>query len=436
MLTPPSTPTADIFAGASAGARLQALCDTLRRLTADAGGVPTPAYLVGGPVRDLLLGAPVNDLDITVAGDAIALAQRWSDAAGGRLTVHRRFGTATVVDSRGCAVDLVSARRETYPHPGALPVVRPGSIADDLARRDFTINAMAIPVADLPAVAAGRPAELVDPHNGRSDLAAGVIRILHPQSFRDDPTRILRAVRYAGRFSFRLADDTLARLHAALADDAMSTISGDRIRHEVARIFDEPAPLPILRRAGDWGILAAIHPALGASHLPEAADTGTSAWDDADDASRPSPLTLLAMLVWPLSPADGAGLAARLNTPTPWRRVIGDTARLAALLPELSAPEASPSAVCARLDCVSPHALDAARRLLPRSAPAIAVIGRYRAEWQSVSPLLRGTDLLRLGVPAGPAVGEALRAIRRARLDGAAQTRQDEKRLACQWAPA
>ena len=433
MLTTPNTPTANVFAGASAGPRLQALCDTLRRLTT-AGGVPTPAYLVGGPVRDLLLGAPVNDLDITVAGDAIALAQLWSNAGGCRLTVHRRFGTATVVDSRGGTVDLVSARRETYPRPGALPVVCPGSIADDLARRDFTINAMAIPVADLPAAAAGRPAELVDPHNGRSDLDAGVIRILHPQSFRDDPTRILRAVRYAGRFSFRLADDTLARLQAALADDAMSTISGDRIRHEVARIFDEPAPLPILRRAGDWGILAAIHPALGASHLPDAADTGAGA--RADDAMRPSPLTLLAMLVWPLSPDAGAGLAARLNAPTPWRRVIGDTARLVALLPELSAPGASPSAVCARLDCVSPHALDAARRLLPRSAPAAAVIGRYCAEWQSVSPLLRGTDLLRLGVPAGPAVGEALRAIRRARLDGAAQTRQDEKRLARQWAPA
>ena len=435
MLTTPNAPTADAFA--VAGPRLQALCNTLRRLTTAAGGVPTPAYLVGGPVRDLLLGAPVNDLDITVVGDAIALAQRWSDAGGGRLTVHRRFGTATVVDSRGCAVDLVSARRETYPRPGALPVVRPGSIADDLARRDFTINAMAIPVADLPAVAAGRPAELVDPHNGRSDLDAGVIRILHPQSFRDDPTRILRAVRYAGRFSFRLADDTLARLQAALADDAMSTISGDRIRHEVARILDEPAPLPILSRAGDWGILAAIHPVLGASHLPDAADTGAGAGAGADDdAVRPSPLTLLAMLVWPLSPDAGAGLAARLNAPTPWRRVIGDTARLVALLPELSAPDAAPSAVCARLDGVSPYALDAARRLLPRSAPATAVIGRYCAEWQSVSPLLRGTDLLRLGVPAGPAVGEALRAIRRARLDGAAQTRQDEKRLARQWAPA
>ena len=433
MLTTLNAPTADAFA--VAGPRLQALCDTLRRLTTAAGGVPTPAYLVGGPVRDLLLGAPVNDLDITVVGDAIALAQRWSDAGGGRLTVHRRFGTATVVDSLGRAVDLVSARCETYPRPGALPVVHPGSIADDLARRDFTINAMAIPVADLPAVAAGRPPELVDPHNGRSDLDAGVIRILHSQSFRDDPTRILRAVRYAGRFSFRLADDTLARLQAALADEAMSTISGDRIRHEVARILDEPAPLPILRRAGDWGILAAIHPALGASHLPDAADTGAGARAD-DDAMRPSPLTLLAMLVWPLSPDAGAGLAARLNAPTPWRRVIGDTARLTALLPELSAPEASPSAVCARLDGVSPHALDAAHRLLPRSAPAAAVIGRYCAEWQSVSPLLRGTDLLLLGVPAGPAVGEALRAIRRARLDGAAQTRQDEKRLARQWAPA
>ena len=134
------------------------------------------AYLVGGPVRDHLLGVPLQDLDICVVGDAPALAAQLADAIGGKLTVHQRFGTASVATS-DCTVDLVTARRETYRHPGALPDVSAGNLADDLARRDFTINAMAIPIA-------GEADALVDPHGGRADLSDGVIRILHPQSFR------------------------------------------------------------------------------------------------------------------------------------------------------------------------------------------------------------------------------------------------------------
>ena len=150
------------------------------------------AYLVGGPVRDRLLGAPTADLDVTVVGDALAVAKRVAADIQGRLTVHQRFGTATVT-AGSLTIDLVTARRETYNSPGALPDVEPGGIADDLARRDFTINAMALPLL----ASIGDP---VDPHRGRADLEAGLIRVLHPESFRDDPTRILRAVRYAARF--------------------------------------------------------------------------------------------------------------------------------------------------------------------------------------------------------------------------------------------
>ena len=154
------------------------------------------AYLVGGPVRDRLLGIPATDLDITVVGDAPRLAQRLADELGGKLTVHHRFGTATV-DTDSVTVDLVTARRETYRYAGALPDVQPGVIEDDLARRDFTINAMAIPVT-------GDESDLVDLHGGTRDLAAGLVRVLHDLSFRDDPTRMLRAVRYAARFGFEI----------------------------------------------------------------------------------------------------------------------------------------------------------------------------------------------------------------------------------------
>ncbi len=383
--------------------------DELRRLADEAG---VAAFLVGGPVRDYLLGVPVNDLDISVVGDAPELARSLANAAGGRLTVHPRFGTASVA-AAGFTVDLVTARRETYPKPAALPLVQPGSLADDLARRDFTINAMALPLA-------AAVEQVVDPHGGQADLDAGIIRTLHRESFRDDPTRIFRAVRYEQRFAFRLSDDTRCDLESAVAAGAIAMLSGDRLRHELDRILQETSPLPALQRAEALGVLTATHPALGASHLE-----GLHDW-------TARPLAWLAALVWPLHQLTGSSVAARLNTPSDWTRVISDTATLTECLPDLAADGSAPSDVCALLDGLSPDALAAGTVLAP--APASDRIRMYLAEWWTVAPLLRGPDLLALGVPPGPAVGEALRALRRARLDGLTHSRQEEEQLARQWA--
>ena len=388
----------------------RSVLDTVRRMANVAG---VSAYLVGGPVRDHLLGVPLQDLDICVVGDAPALAAQLADAIGGKLTVHQRFGTASVATS-DCTVDLVTARRETYRHPGALPDVSAGNLADDLARRDFTINAMAIPIA-------GEADALVDPHGGRADLSDGVIRILHPQSFRDDPTRILRAVRYAARFGFRMDEATRAAMAEALSAGAMATLTADRVRHELERILEEPAPLAVLRLAAALGALSAVHPSLSVAHLGGLTDPPSS------------PLTWLATLVWPLTPAEGAALGARLNAPSEWARVISDTAALARRLAQLEQPGLMPSAVCALLDGLSPDALRAAT-LLARPPVVAERVRRYLAEWWSVAPRLRGSDLLELGVPAGPAVGEALRALRKARLDGETNNMEDEQRIARKWA--
>ncbi len=175
-----------------------------------AGG--KPVYLVGGAVRDLLLGRGRADIDLVVEGDAAALATR----LGGEVVEHERFATAKA-DLDGHEVDIATARAESYPHPGALPEVQPtAGIADDLARRDFTINAMAIPLR--------RDPELIDPHRGREDLEAGLLRVLHGGSFEDDPTRALRAARYAARFDFELEPETAALLGRA----DLSTVSVDR----------------------------------------------------------------------------------------------------------------------------------------------------------------------------------------------------------------
>ena len=385
--------------------------NTVQRLAKD---LEVEAYVVGGPVRDQLLGIPYNDLDITVAGSALPLAERLATAVRGRLTVHQRFGTATV-SMPDFAIDLVTARNELYHHPGALPQVRAGTVADDLARRDFTINAMAASITD-------ESLALVDPHGGRADLEAGLVRTLHPLSFVDDPTRIFRAIRYEQRFSFRIEDQTLNELRHAVEHGALATLTGDRIRHELERIFNEASPLPALRRAGELGALSAVHPSLGHTHLEGLGDWSATS------------LSWAAALVWPLSAEQGASLATRLNAPADLVRTIEDTALLQARQSQLAEAGLLPSGVCAQLDGLSPDALAAAMRL---AEPVVGErVGRYLSEWWSVAPLLRGNDLLELGVPSGPAVGEALRALRRARLDGLARDRHDEEQLARQWADA
>ena len=384
----------------------------IARIAQDSGFA---AYLVGGPVRDHLLGRPTVDLDITVVGDAPAVATRLASDIDGRLTVHQRFGTATVTTG-SLVIDLVTARRETYRFPGALPDVRSGTIEDDLARRDFTINAMAMPLG-----AVGE--ETVDPHGGRSDLDAGLIRVLHPASFRDDPTRVLRAVRYAARFGFRIEPATTYAMSEALGVGAMATITEDRVRHELELIFEEPDPAAALRLADETGILRAIHPALAASHLPAGIDDPVA------------PITWLSALAWPLSPQHGNALCARLNAPSEWARVIADTAKVRDIAPALSGADhdaPKPSAVCALLDGLAPGALHGG--ILMAGGAAAARIQRYLGEWWSVAPRLRGNDLLAMGVPPGPAVGEALRELRRARLDGETASVQDEENVARRWA--
>jgi tRNA nucleotidyltransferase (CCA-adding enzyme) len=216
-----------------------------------------PAYLVGGAVRDLLRGSASVDLDVAVEGDAHAVARALAERLGGEATEHARFGTASV-RARELHVDLARTRRETYARPGALPAVAPAPLADDLARRDFTINAMAI---GLTGAGAGR---LVDPHGGRADLRAGLVRVLHPRSFEDDPTRLLRALRYAARLGFALDPETERRARAAAASGAPRTVSGKRIADELLDLLAEPECAAAVERMRELGLDRALHPALAA----------------------------------------------------------------------------------------------------------------------------------------------------------------------------
>ena len=268
-------------------------------------------YLVGGSVRDILLGHRPVDLDISAAGATPKFASTLARELEGEVLERSRFGTAKLLISGGL-IDLALARKESYPSPGALPKVEPGSVEDDLGRRDFTINAMAF------SLAPNAWANLVDLFDGGRDLERGLIRVLHPESFVDDSTRILRAVRYAARLGFHFEEATERLLRRDLG--YLDTITGDRLRHELERIFLEDRVEPILGLATELGVLSAIHPALALDETALANLQGVHAEPVAETA-----LVYVSVLSYSVPTNQRPGLVARLNMDTRWARVVRDT---------------------------------------------------------------------------------------------------------------
>ena len=369
-----------------------------------------PVYLVGGPVRDAVLDVPANDLDFVLIGDAPTLASDLAEELGGQVTVHPRFGTATV-EIEGDRIDIVTARKEVYPFPGSLPEVSASSLEDDLARRDFSINAMALPLS-------GDSPEVIDPHGGLEGLAYRRVATLHPGSFTDDPSRMLRAVRYEQRLGLQISDTTLSEMQSALAGRHADAVSGDRWRQEFQKIFEEPQAFKMLIRAIGLGVLAAIHPSLSDSR-PLAILAGEGGL---------APSDLLAALAMPLSAADGEGVSSRLNLPTDWARVVRDTIALQGILPEITGPSVSPSKVCSALEKLDADAIAAAARL-SLDIQLASRLRRYLDVWRLVSPVLTGDDLLAMGVPPGFNVGEVLREVNSAKLDGLVGGEDEERAL-------
>ena len=372
-------------------------------------------YLVGGGVRDLALRRGQVDVDVMGEGQVLSLAQKAAAVLGGRWVEHRAFGTVTV-EGQGFRLDLAMARAEKYARPGALPKVRSASIGDDLARRDFTINAMAL------ALCGRQRGQLLDPFDGMGDIARRVVRVLHDRSFIDDATRILRAVRYETRFSFSIEEKTLALLKRDLA--CLDTISGARVRHELLRLLAEDRPEKGLLRCQELGVLAAIHRALRFD------DELATAFRRARRAGRasPQPELYLSLLGTRLSPADAEAVTLRLALSKRQRQALEGAAALAQLLPWLSRPDVRPSQVVERLEPYPLSAVDAWALLTSRSA-AREKLRHYLEKWRYVKPSLDGRALERLGVVRGPGMRGVLRLLKAARLDGQASSRQDEVEL-------
>jgi len=221
----------------------------LRRIGALADRQGVSAYVVGGCVRDWRFGRRRTlDLDVTVEGDGVALAREVGRALGAGIVVHPPFGTATLT-VRGRVtyrIDVATCRTETYAKPAAYPRVAPGTLHEDLFRRDFTINAMAV------ALNPGRFGVLVDPFGGRRDVTGRRLRILHARSFLDDPSRMLRGIRFARRFRCRFSPTTAAALRRAMHQGALGWLNAGRLRREFERVMDEPNPRACLQDIAGW----------------------------------------------------------------------------------------------------------------------------------------------------------------------------------------
>jgi tRNA nucleotidyltransferase (CCA-adding enzyme) len=369
-------------------------------------------YVVGGAVRDLVLRRGQLDVDLVAEGHVLSLADKAAAVLGGRRVQHRAFGTATV-EGPAFRLDLAVARAESYARPGALPRVRPASISDDLARRDFSINAMAL------ALCGRERGRLLEPFDGMGDIGRGVVRVLHDRSFVDDATRILRAVRYEARFSFRIEEETLALLQRDLT--YLDTISGARVRHELLRLLAEDVPEKGLLRCQELGVLAAIHKAL---HFDGELATAFRRARRAGQAPL-QPELCLALLGTRLSPADVEAVALRLALSKRQQQALAGAAAVSQLLPWLSDADVRPSEVVERLDAYPLPALEAWALLASRSS-ARERLRSYLRKWRYVKPSLDGRALERLGVPRGPGMQRVLRLLKAGRLDGRARSRKDE----------
>lgn len=387
--------------------------DTLQRVSAAARQRQWSLYLVGGFVRDVLLGLAPDDFDLVVEGSAPQLARVLSQTEGGTLLVHAPFGTATWTPRHGEAVDLASARTETYERPAALPTVSlPASIDTDLGRRDFTINSLAV------RLNGEHFGELLDPLGGQADLEARAVRVLQARSFVDDPTRLFRAVRYEQRLDFRIAETTLALVPGAWT--SLAALSPDRLRHEFELIFREPRANAMLARLQALEILSHVQPALrwGSAAARRAEALAALPVADWKLAAPPEPDALyFTLLLAEAAPAEVGETLARLNL----NRPISEAVQAAV---HLRPTWTRPSEAVAVLDGLSELAIIAAYVLRGHSD-----LSTYLARWRFVRAMTTGDDLIARGLQPGPEFKRMLWQLRAARLDGIVQTDTEELTL-------
>jgi len=374
------------------------------------------AYLVGGAVRDMLLGKETHDLDLSIEGKAISLARQIAKNHNYKIKCHNRFGTATVyTENHHC--DLVTARSEMYRKPGALPSVQPGTIKDDLARRDFTINSMAI---NLNPDSFGT---LLDPYRGQHDLDIKLIRILHPKSFRDDPTRIMRALRYQKRLGFEIEAQTMKLLRSNL--ECLGTVTGERLWHELELTLNEQHAATIIIEAGELGILQHIYEPLSidsrlASQYEQARQL--------NDGSMVLPKVYLAILAFPMGTQIMEGFIVRFKTPGWATGIFRDIMKIKSKLPLITKPNLSRSQIYRNLE-KHLHEVLLATSIASDCNNLRRYVDLYLSQLRHIHAELNGNDLQNMGAVMGRKTGHILKKLQDARLDGVVRSRQEEEEM-------
>jgi tRNA nucleotidyltransferase (CCA-adding enzyme) len=386
--------------------QLQAVFEAVQAVSEPFEGV----YLVGGAVRDVLTGEPNFDVDIAVEGDGIALGKALARELGGRVVPHDKFGTAIVLYGDTGRVDVATARTEFYDYPGALPTVEQASIRQDLYRRDFTINAMAV---SLKGEDFGR---LVDYFGGHRDLADGVVRVLHNLSFIDDPTRIFRAIRYETRYGFRMDAHTLALAKACVEMELVGELSSARLRDELQALLSEDRVGDSIRRMAELGIDRAIHPHLAADEEAVRLIEGLDELRTSYAPDAPAWRLRLAVLARRLSSTEVLEWGERLKLRRRDAERIADAVTVAPKLRELAGATKEAAALWAR---VGPHDPDGALLALGTAkGKARKRLARYFEELRNVRLEISGGDLAELGLGESPRVGAILEELLRRKLNG------------------
>jgi tRNA nucleotidyltransferase (CCA-adding enzyme) len=382
-------------------------------------------YVVGGVVRDLILDRKPGDIDLSVVGDARLFAEALANRLGFSPPVESQFLTYKISTSGASsnvsgdieAIDVVNSRTETYAGPAALPDITPSSIEDDLKRRDFTINSMAISLSDSDW------GTLVDPMNGFGDIMRKRIKVHHDESYVLDPTRIYRTVRYATRLGFTIDPRTVELISVSLQN--IERLSGARIRHEFELILSEEGRVEMLRVCEELGLLAAISPGLRVGSkalqvLESQSGDGTISTDMND---------LLAITTFGMNEDEAAQTIARFDGPPVWGESITGNAKLATFVAVLDDAQIQRSEVAELLKPIplaSIRAYIAAGPPLPRRDR----LTEYIDEIRFVKPDINGDDLIAIGIPQGPIIGQLIDIVRRARLDGQVSSKEEELELA------
>lgn len=363
-------------------------------------GLGLRSFVVGGCVRDLILGRDVEDLDIVVNGDAVSVAKKFASLVQGKIVVYSQFGTATVMLTDGRVIDFASVRKENYPYPGALPVVSPGSLEEDLFRRDFTINAMAI------SIDPSHFGSLLDYYGGLKDLKRKFIRVLHKQSFMDDPTRILRAVRFEQRFQFAIEPETLRLLRQAMKRGAVTSVKPPRFFEEFKKNLKESAAPKNIKRLFQLGILKFLDHTVQVTErkfrLTRQAAVALL-WAKKNLSDWPK---LNGWLVFWMVLCDGTSLANLTKAMEKFSFTHSDKTKsidafsTTDIIKEIAVKRLSKGKIFALLRSKSNEEL---LFLWSKSLEKLARtrIQRYLLEWRHLTLEIDGDDLKRMGVPSG-----------------------------------